>query len=402
MKTTIVIPTYWSRENKVGYKEGEVVYDHPTPISQEGTIKKAINSIEILDDKNFDLVIIGSATTEEIAKEAEKKLESILSKCKTPIKTFIFSFTHLRKIHKFLEDKNKNNFINLLSLYGYSNVRNICLFAGHLLSSDIIILIDDDEIFEDKDFIKRGKEFIGKKIKGEKILGIAGYYINPDNSYLLNREIQPWMLYWNKIESMNSAFKKFIGTKPRLKKTPFVFGGNMVLHKDLFTKIPFDSNITRGEDIDYLINAKIFGINFYLDNELGIKHLPPPKPHSEWKKIREDIYRFVYEREKIKNQSKVKIKDLEPYPGEFLKDDLFEKIYKSNIMLSIDYLTKGDKNSSYECLRNIYLANTDALPKFNPVKNLFKLKNGWEKLMKYFSKSGIRKEVLKLVNWSEQ
>lgn len=399
MKTTVVIPTYWSRESKVGYKESDVVYDHPTPISQEGTIKRVVESCEVLSDKNFNLVIIGSATTEEIAKEAEKKLESILSKYKIPVKTFIFSFSHLKKIYKFLEEKNKNNFINLLSLYGYSNVRNICLFTGHLLSSDIVILIDDDEVFEDNDFIKRGKEFIGKKIKGEKILGIAGYYINPDNSYLLNREIQPYMLYWNKISAMNSAFKKIIGTQPRLKKTPFAFGGNIVLHKDLFISVPFDPNITRGEDIDYLINAKIFGINFYLDNELSIKHLPPSKPHLEWKRIREDIYRFVYEREKVRCQNKFKLKELLPYPGEFLKDDLFEKIYKSNIMLAIDYLTKGDKESSCECLRNIYLANTEAVPKFNPVENLFKLKNDWEKLMEYFSNNKIRKEALELINW---
>jgi len=51
----------------------------------------------------------------------------------------------------------------------------------------------------------------------------------------------------NAISKMNEAFDKIIGTEPRLKETPFVFGGNMVIHRDLFSVIPFDPNVPRGE-----------------------------------------------------------------------------------------------------------------------------------------------------------
>ena len=67
----------------------------------------------------------------------------------------------------------------------------------------------------------------------------------------------------------------------------------MVVHREVFTHIPFDPNITRGEDIDFLINVRMFGYKFFLDNTLSIKHLPPPKPHQVWKQQRQDIYRFV-------------------------------------------------------------------------------------------------------------
>lgn len=53
-----------------------------------------------------------------------------------------------------------------------------------------------------------------------------------------------------------------IGTEPRLKATPFVFGGNMVIHRNLFTVVPFDQNVRRGEDIDFLINARMLGFHF--------------------------------------------------------------------------------------------------------------------------------------------
>ncbi len=69
---------------------------------------------------------------------------------------------------------------------------------------------------------------------------------------------------------MNEAFGKIIGSDPRLKETPFVFGGNMVIHRDLFTVVPFDPEVTRGEDIDFLINAKMFGFKLLSDEYLAL------------------------------------------------------------------------------------------------------------------------------------
>ena len=120
----------------------------------------------------------------------------------------------------------------------------------------------------------------------------------------------------------------------------------MILHRELFECVPFDPLVTRGEDVDYLINSRIFGFSFFLDNTLSIKHLPQPKSHPQWKRLREDIYRFVYQAPKMQSQHKtgnlvhVSPEDFDPYPGEFLKPDLDEKIYRSSMMLSSQYLAK--------------------------------------------------------------
>jgi len=45
MKTTMVIPSYWARERKVGWRVGDAVFDHPTPIDCDGTLLRAIQSI---------------------------------------------------------------------------------------------------------------------------------------------------------------------------------------------------------------------------------------------------------------------------------------------------------------------------------------------------------------------
>jgi hypothetical protein len=56
MKVTIVLPSYWARESGVGWKEGDTIYDHPTPLDSEGTLLRALQSIKKLEDKDFQLV----------------------------------------------------------------------------------------------------------------------------------------------------------------------------------------------------------------------------------------------------------------------------------------------------------------------------------------------------------
>ncbi|MEA3420531.1 MAG: hypothetical protein U9Q97_02490 [Acidobacteriota bacterium] len=202
---------------------------------------------------------------------------------------------------------------------------------------------------------------------------------------------------------MNEAFDRIIGCEPRLKETPFVFGGNMVIHRNLFTVVPFDPGITRGEDIDFLINAKMFGFSFFLDNQLSIKHLPPPKTHPTWMHLREDIYRFIYERAKIEHQKEVKgmtkiySEEFDPYPGCFLKMNLEEKIEKACKLLSEEYLAQGDRQGSEEALNNIIIAKTDAVPKFDPFQKLCELQKRWQELMLFVSHKEIRSRIRDII-----
>ncbi len=403
MGITMLIPTYWARKRKEGWKEKDEIYDHPTPLDSEGTLRRCIESIRILRDKSFKLVIIACPVSEDISIEVEKKVKRLVKSVSLPVETFIFTPSLLKEIHNFLIEEGKKEFVSLLSIYGYSNIRNLCIFITHVFNSDIALLIDDDEVFEDHEFIKKVKEFIGKNLGKKKIWGIAGYYVGADGDYHVKKEIRPWMKYWNQYEKMNEAFDKIIGKGPRLKETPFVFGGNMIIHRSLLRKIPFDPNIPRGEDIDYLINAKMFGIDFFLDNELKIKHLPPPKAHPLWRQLRQDIYRFIYEREKIRKQRKIsgmrKVypEDFDPYPGCFLKDDLEEKIEKSSRILSSEYLEKGDKKGSEEAIKNIELAKKYLNFKFDVFEKLLNLQKMWEKLMKYIDEENVRYVLKKII-----
>ena len=135
MKVTMVIPSYWARESKVGWKEGDAIYDHPTPLDNEDTLLRAIRSIEILKDKDFQLIILAVATSEDIASQVEKKVDSIITSASLTlgVKVSLFANSQLRQVHDLLINAGKKEYIDLLQLRGYSNIRNLCMFIPHIL-----------------------------------------------------------------------------------------------------------------------------------------------------------------------------------------------------------------------------------------------------------------------------
>jgi hypothetical protein len=400
MDVTMVIPTYWARASAIGWQEGDAVYDHPTPLDHEGTLLRALQSMEILADKDFQLVILAIATAEAIEGKVEAKIAQMVGSAGAGgIETLLFGPSQLKQIHELLRSQGQGQYCELLQLRGYSPVRNLCLFVAHCLGSEAAVLIDDDEVFEDPHFISKATEFIGQAIGGQAVAAVAGYYLQPDGEYRLNKPFRPWMRYWDQVARMNEGFDQFISAEPRMKETPFVFGGNMVVHRSLFTVVPFDPFVPRGEDIDFLINAKMFGFHFFLDNQLSIKHLPPPKSHPFWRQLREDIYRFVFEREKIvcqhrkKGMRRVAPEEFDPYPGCFLKADLEEKIAQACALMAVECLADGDAQGSQEALNNIVLAEGEARPRFDPFANLCQLQEGWLGLMAYVGEEKVSSRI---------
>lgn len=387
MKKVMVVPTYWGRDSSTGWQLGDDIYDHPTPIDQKGTLGCLIDSMHMLNNKDFELVILIAVTTPEIIEDAYKRVKEVLREHRPPVKTYLIGNKELEKIRSLYTKKNKESLNELLLLRGYSNIRNMCLYMAFLLEAEVVILIDDDEVFKDPDFIDKATEFIGRRMYGQTVDGVAGYYLNRKNEYYDDVEIEPWMTFWNRFSSKSKAFDKIIGSEPRLKQTPFAFGGLMVIHRHLYRVVPFDPKLTRGEDIDYVINARMFGFSFYLDNQLSILHLPPKKEHPVWQRFRQDIYRFFYERAKINtqyeihNMNMVTAEDFDPYPGEFLKDDLEDKVFKTNIILALDYLSNQEIENCKATIKNIYLSKYDAEPRGNVFEEYLNFQRKWEKLL---------------------
>jgi hypothetical protein len=389
-----VIPCYWGRPSSEPARPEDAVYDHPTPLDEPGTLKRALESIGVLENRDFNVVVISAATNPGISLAAEEKAKSIVAPFKERFPVQCVSHSFEAELRELIGKAGFSDAENLVSLTGYSNIRNMCMIVTELARSEVAVLFDDDEVYEDPDYLDKVFENMGREHEGKPVGAIAGYYVRPDGGYLLPPPEDWWMSEWPMVEAMNEAFE-IIDEGPRLKLTPFVFGGNMCVHRDVFRRVAFDPNVRRGEDIDYLVDCKFFGIDFLLDRELSIRHLPPKSYVPAWKHFRENIYRFVYARQKLRQQKPVDglrhvdVQELDPYPGRCMRDDLEELVFRASVLMGLHYTDIGDRVGFAESMRNIYLARYDAPPGFDTYMRYLDYRRRWEELMEFISKDEV-------------
>jgi len=389
MDLSIVFPMFWGREKKEIYQEGDHFYDHPTALDDEGTIPPLFESLRILEDRAFDIIAVAGANHPSMAQAVEKRAGELLHRYarQAGVRLQYFSYSHLRRLHDYLRELGKEDLAETVSLVGYSPLRNACLVVAHILGKDIAVSIDDDCLFTDPGYIGRIKAKMLTDFAGKPIRAYCGPYITAKDAIYLDRPTSPHTVYWNVVEVMNQAFRKFIVASPGLKEAPFAIMGNIAVHRDFYTRCPLDPPLRRGEDMDWVMNAHILGERFILDTELVIKHDPPPRPYPTWRPLREDIYRFRYQQAKIANSRDgdgyhaVNRDRYLPYPGVFFQDDFLTRVTQACTILAIDYMTKNEPDNARETLSNIYHAHYLAIPDNDPFQSFLDFQRKWEEMM---------------------
>jgi hypothetical protein len=362
MNLSVVIPTYWtSTDVKVKSKTPDAVYDHPTSLESKSTLPRLLDNLKRSDlpQDSATVVLVVATTHEALEEKAEERTRAVLEAYKNDFRVIQFSASTLNEITSKEKDLGR-----VLKLYGYSNIRNIGLAIAQILKSDALVFLDDDVVIPDPDYFVKTQDYIGQKIGGKVLGGIAGYYLNEDGDYHLDVNPRAWVVWWPKERKMNEAFE-VIDSEERLVETTFAFGGNMVLHWSMFETVPFDPYITRGEDMDLLVDAKMLGFEFMVDTKLRVVHLPG-KGKKLWSEMRQDLRRFLYMREKllcqkeVKNISSVPIRSLEPYPGHFLHGGTCFRFAISSWLAGLHSICSGDWEGLREFSRNL-LEIPDAL-----------------------------------------
>ena len=120
----------------------------------------------------------------------------------------------------------------------------------------------------------------------------------------------------------------------RISRSNYVCGGCMALHARAYARVPFDPFITRGEDLDYLLNLRLVGLDMWFDNEWVVKHLPPESTQRA-PRFMQDVYRWYYERAKLAHANRqndltaVTPESLMPYPGPWLSHELPDRVRRT-------------------------------------------------------------------------
>jgi hypothetical protein len=131
-----------------------------------------------------------------------------------------------------------------------------------------------------------------------------------------------------------------VETSGRLRRSSLAFGGCMALHSEILARVSFDPWVVRGEDLDYVINARMHGEEVFLDSEWHVQHRPPDVA-DEQIFFRQDIYRFIYEHRKLefaKSQvdlQQVSADSLMPYPGEFIGNSISTRAVVTSLLRAV-------------------------------------------------------------------
>ena len=291
MNPVVVIPTFVSTRSQ---REGGSIittYDHPTPLSQEGDLPRCLESLTKVEGIGQIIVLV--AAEPSIAHKAAQKTQAIAAR---------FPELHIAVIGA--------------AEAGLVQQRMEQLGLGKLTR------------------------------KGIPILAKTGFYYNSEGSYLSKSQNKWYNRFWQQ----GSAFNKWIEramNAPRLSRSNHVCGGCLALHKEAFKRLSFDPWIPRGEDLDYMLDLRMYGSDIWFDNKWSLHHLPPESA-SEGTRFRQDIYRWLYEYRKMEysrtqiDLMQVKPSSLEPYPGPFLEPSIVRRIRITAFLRS---LARPDKKA---------------------------------------------------------
>jgi hypothetical protein len=357
MRFCLAVPTYWTYPG--GPQEEEVIYDHPTPLDTDGTLERFLTSARKFTDAGTQIVVVAAAAAEPLQAAVERRVHDLITRLPQSPPPLLFSYSHLKRLHAFCRQHGHEDFIGLLSLSGYAAIRNLTLVLANLLDAEVMVSLDDDEIIADPNFLAKITSDFAILGKDYEMFGLAGLYENPQGEILATEPTGEWVMFWPKIRWMNEAFSELAATDSNLNLTPLALGGNMAMGAKLYRFLPFDPAVSRGEDIDYVINARMFQVPFFLDHNLRVVHDPPAKSHPLWQRLRQDLQRFWYTRHKLLAQESsgqlalVTLTELMPYPGNFLTDDLEIRAYRAHTTLALEYLASGQWQEARQTLLNL-------------------------------------------------
>ena len=337
MNPVIVIPTYWSSPDYIQPEELFGTYDHMTPIDEEGELGRCLKSLrEVRGVCRIIIPVISEGLPEG---QAAQKVQSICAQYPS-LDIIVVGPAELNLIYKRLDQIGMSEYKEAVTNVGYGSVRNFGLLLAAILGHTEVVFIDDDEIITDPDFLIKALYGLGKLTKrGIPILAKTGYFLDRRGSWKAP-EKDPWYNFGLK---QSAAFNEWIEQAmegPRLAPSNSAYGGCLAINYEAFKRVAFDPWITRGEDLDYMINLRMYGLDMWFDNQWSLRHLPP-ETTSESVRFRQDVYRWVYEHRKLEylrsqiDLLQIRPRDLEPYPGPLVNSSITKKLAMTGVLRSV-------------------------------------------------------------------
>lgn len=328
MNPVVIIPTFISaRRNR---SAGGILstYDHTTALGQQGELPRCLESLRKVRGLGQIVVLVVSEPSIEV--QAAEKVQNIAAHF-PDLHVAVIAAPEVALIRQRFDQLGLGSMQTEVGLGSYGAIRNLGLVVANVLGFDSVVFLDDDEVIDDENFLINAMYGLGKVTKkGIPILAKTGFYYNAEGRYTSRHEDSWCDHFWQQAKAFNQWIEDAM-RGPRLSRSNHVCGGCLVLHKEAYKRLSFDPWVARGEDLDYMLNLRMYGSDIWFDNKCSLRHLPPATP-AEGDRFRQDIYRWLYEFRKMEysrtqiDLQQVKPESLMPYPGPFLQPGLQRRI----------------------------------------------------------------------------
>ena len=348
MNPAVIIPTFFTEPTR---KRGvpSDLYDHPTPLNMTGTLARCLDSLSHVRGLGQVILLVAAEGGAQVEDQAAAQVQEIAGKF-PHMHTLVVGRAEAQIVQQRLEQLGFGDQSHAIGLEGCSSIRNLGLVLAQVLGFDSVVFVDDDEVIDDEAFLEKAMYGLGKLTKkGIPILAKSGFYFNDEGTYLSKSQKRWYNHFWQQGRAFNNWITKAMAG-PRLSRSNHVCGGCLALHRETYRRLSFDPWIKRGEDMDYLLDLRMYGSDIWFDNQWSLTHLPP-RDKGEGHRFYRDIYRWVYEYYKIEfsraqiDLLQIKPSSLMPYPGPFLEPGITKRIKRTAFLRS---LVRPDKRKYRE------------------------------------------------------
>jgi len=160
---TIVVPTYWTWGADQADGPVEAIFDHPTPVDGESTMPRLLESLTALEEPDFDVLILTAVVHPQLEHPAAERVEGLIAPFRAHYPIAQFAAGELRVLRERIAALDLDP--DMVSLDGYGPVRNNQLIVPHVLGTEVIVALDDDETVV-PGYLRQATAFVGSEWQG--------------------------------------------------------------------------------------------------------------------------------------------------------------------------------------------------------------------------------------------
>lgn len=334
MNPVIVIPSYWDRSARPGPLGERGVYDYTTPIDKPlPELEVCLSSLERVSGVLRVIVLVVAPQSCEEA--ARARVDSIC-RAHADLNPLVIGAQEASHVERAVGRMAHHVAGETVSLRGYGAIRNMGLAVAAILGHDVVVFLDDDEVALGEDYLTKVVWGLGSLTRQNlQVLVKSGFFIDELGSPYAEPSGAWSEKYWSKAADFNRVMERAQTSASRITRSNHLCGGCCALHAAAFSKAPFDPYITRGEDLDYVLNVRAMGMDVWFDNEWCVQSQPPEEIAGEPSLFMQDVHRWLYEYRKLdamnarRDLRTITPESLMPYPAPWLSSGVRRRVFRT-------------------------------------------------------------------------